>query len=158
MDESSSRQLRLVREIDCELQQLERVAEVAAQISALGESERRPWDSAAAAKYVADLFLGLENLCKRRLRYLDLPVPGGPESHSEILKQFLADPDLGASLGDDVALRLKKYLRFRHRFSHGYGYEVAWETVEEPLKLLPETVTLLDSIWRNWVSRIGMSG
>ena len=154
MEKSSSRRRRLVREIAYELDQLQRVAQTAAELSALSEQERRPWDAAAAAKYVADLYLGFENLCKRRYRYLGISAPSGPDSHGEMLNDFLGDPALGGSLDDAVVTRLKKYLRFRHRFSHGYGYEVNWEVVEEPLRLIPETVDLLARIWQRWIARL----
>jgi hypothetical protein len=71
MAEFSSKRHRLAREIECELDQLARVADIARRLSALSEAERRPWDAAAASKYVADLFLGFENLCKRRNRGLE---------------------------------------------------------------------------------------
>jgi hypothetical protein len=151
MAESSSRQHRLSREIECELAQLARVADMAGRLAAVPESERRPWDAAAASKYVADLFLGFENLCKRRYRYLNLPAPSSPDSHSEILTDFLNETALGGSLSNTLAERLKKYLRFRHRFSHGYGCEVSWEIAEEPLRLLPETVEILSAIWKTWL-------
>jgi hypothetical protein len=154
MAECSSKRRRLAREIECELGLLQRVAEMASRLAALTPEERRPWDSAAAAKYVADLFLGLENLCKRRYRYLGQPVPDGPDSHTEILDQFLHEPGLGRSLDAAVSERLKKYLRFRHRFSHGYGHEVNWDIVREPLRLLPETVGVLAATWRAWVAKL----
>ena len=156
MAQSSSKLRRLEREIALELDQLGRVAEMAGKLAALTPDERRPWDSAAAAKYVADLFLGLENLCKRRYRYLDQCIPDGPESHTQILAGFLQEPSLGGSLAGSLAERLKRYLRFRHRFSHGYGYEVSWEIVEEPLQLLPETVEILTKMWREWVAGLPM--
>jgi len=154
MAESFSKRRRLEREIELELDQLRRVAEMAGKLAELEPDERRPWDSAAAAKYVADLFLGLENLCKRRYRYLDRHIPDGPESHTQILADFLQEPSLGGSLDGPLAERLKRYLRFRHRFSHGYGYEVNWEIVEEPLQLLPETVDVLTKMWREWVASL----
>ena len=151
MAEFSSRRHRLVREIELELNQLERVADIAGRLTAQSEADRRPWDAAAASKYVADLFLGFENLCKRRYRYLNQPLPSGPNYHSEILTDFLDEKALGGTLSDTVVERLKKYLRFRHRFSHGYGYDVSWEIAEEPLQLLPETVELLSRIWKSWL-------
>ena len=124
---------------------------MAGMLAAVPVSERRPWDVAAAAKYVADLSLGLENLCKRRCHYLGLPVPEGRDSHSQVLRDFLSQPDLGGLLDAEVAQRLQKYLRFRHRFAHGYGHEVTWEVVEEPLRLLPSTVASLVSVWESWL-------
>jgi hypothetical protein len=154
MEESSSKLRKLKREVEFELEQLRRIAKLAEALAAVPSEERRPWDAAAAAKYVSDLFLGFENLCRRRYRYMSVSEPSGPESHSEMLSDFLRQSELGASLSPELAQRFKKYLRFRHRFSHGYGYEISWEIVEEPLDLLPSTIAVLDEVWRGWLARL----
>jgi hypothetical protein len=141
-------------QIKLELEQLRGVADLASQIIGVEETARRPWDAAAAAKLVADLSAGLENLCKRRMIFLKLQVPDGANSHSEMLTAFLEDDDFQPSIDEDFALRLKKYLRFRHRFIHGYGHQVNWEIVEEPLKLLPDTVDRLAAIWEVWLDNL----
>jgi hypothetical protein len=69
-----------------------------------------------------------------------------------LLEDFLAQPKLGGKLSADIQHRLKKYKNFRHRFIHGYGFEVDWEKVNEPLRLLPETVELLSSLWLGWLA------
>jgi len=154
MGSSCTRKNRLAREIRYELDQLQRMAAVATDLSRIPPEDRRPWDAAAAAKYVADLFLGLENLCKCRYRYLGVRPPSGSESHGQTLQDFLEVTDLGGRLSAEEVLRLKKYLRFRHRFAHGYGHQVTWEMAEEPLRLLPETVNLLAAVWQNWASHL----
>lgn len=145
---------KIAREIEHELQQLEKVAQTASRLAAVPADQRRPWDSAAASKYISDVFLGLENLCKCRLRWLGEAIPDGPQSHTEILESFLAADGLGRGLSADMQLRLKKYLRFRHRFFHGYGFEVSWEIAEEPLMLLSETVEILARTWRQWLAEL----
>jgi hypothetical protein len=37
---------------------------------------------------------------------------------------------------------------------HGYGHEINWEIIDEPLKLLPETVSLLADIWETWIQEL----
>jgi len=144
----------LVEEVRHELQQLKQVADIAGRLAALPEAERRPWDSAAAAKFVADLVIGLENLCKRRYAYLKRAVPEGADSHSRILYEFLEESELGDALSEEVRERLKRYLRFRHRFFHGYGHEVDWQIVEEPLRSLPDTVAKLAEAWEFWLTQM----
>jgi len=140
--------------IEQELTSLTRVSEVVAQLLEAAGQDLRPWHAAAGAKYVADLFMGLENLCGRRYAALGRERPKGPDSHRRVLEEFLATDDLGASLTPELTDRLRKYLRFRHRFTRGYGYEVAWELVEEPLRLLPETVQVLGQHWRDWLQAL----
>lgn len=88
---------------------------------------------------------------------MNLPVPEGEDSRTRILETFIEEPDLGATLSKEVKHRLKKYLRFRHRFVHGYGHEVKWEIVDEPLRLLPETVGILREVWLRWLQRMTQS-
>ena len=88
---------KLTAEITQELDQMRRVAEHAAALAQVPAIERRPWHAAAAAKYVADLISGNENLCKRRYRAMNLPVPNGDDSHSCILEEFLTEPELGGT-------------------------------------------------------------
>jgi hypothetical protein len=143
---------RLERDVRLELGHLEKTAEAARDLCSNVGPNPSPLFSAAAAKYVADVFMGLENLWKRRCRYLKLPVPEGPASHRDTLAQFLDDPKLGKLLHPGVDEHLGRYLRFRHRFIHGYTYDVAWSIVEEPLALIPETVAELRRVWDNWLS------
>ena len=142
---------RLAAEIQFEIDQLRQLA---ITVKGLQESINGcplPWHAAAGAKYVADLWMGIENLCKRRCIYLGLPIPSGVDSHNRLLEEFLAQPELGGKLSADIQRRLKKYKNFRHRFVHGYGFEIDWEKVNEPLCLLPETVELLGSLWLGWL-------
>jgi hypothetical protein len=145
---------RLRDEVRFEIAQLRRVAEVARELADVPVAERRPWDAAAAAKYVFDLAMSLENLCKRRNAAFGRPHPSGPDSHSQLLEEFLQDPNLGGQLGADEALLLKQYFRFRHRFAHGYGHEVHWEIVAEPLRLLPQTIERLAMLWEQWLELV----
>ena len=144
----------LTEEIQWELSQLKRLAEMARALAGIPESRRDPWDPTAASKYVSDVFRGLVNLCKRRAVYLNAPWPTGPDSHARVLNDFLNDPALGGRLSLDMADRLRSYKAFRHRFIHGYGFELAWDTVDEPLRLVPETVETLTAIWEHWLSEL----
>jgi hypothetical protein len=144
----------LTAEIQHELAQLERISSVSRDLSLIPASDLRPWHSTAAAKYISDVFHGLENLWKRRCFYLKKPFPDGPHSHAEILSEFLSDSMTGGRLPPDTSSRLKLFKDFRHRFVHGYGFETKWEMVEEPLKLIPETVTALKSVWESWISAL----
>jgi hypothetical protein len=145
---------RLTVELRCELDHLRQVAGRARRLIALPASDRREWDTVAAAKFVADLWLGLENLCKRRLAAIGSSMPEGGDSHARLLEDFLNVDGLGRALKPEIQARLKKYLAFRHRFIHGYGQELTWAMVEEPLRLLPETVRAISRVWESWMSSL----
>lgn len=154
MQRFSMKKEKLKREILFELDQLKNLASQAEGLFLWPAEHRRPWDAAAAAKYVSDLVLCLENMCKRRCHYLGIPIPQGYNSHNQILEDFSIAPELGGLLSPEMSQRLKKYLRFRHRFIHNYGHEVKWEMVEEPLRLLPETISILSELWEKWLESL----
>ncbi|HOC70685.1 MAG TPA: hypothetical protein PKO23_17905 [Candidatus Hydrogenedentes bacterium] len=144
----------ILEQVRWELGCLERLEYLARELYAVPEAARRPWDAAAAAKYISDMFRGLENLCKRKSRYLSEPFPEGPDSHAQILKDFLGPEGPGHTLDPEIVHRLRLYKGFRHRFIHGYGFELDWEVVEEPLRLLPETIDALRVTWNLWLDSL----
>lgn len=141
-------------EVQCEMEQLHTLADQARRLAATLPHERREWDTVAAAKYVADIWLAIENLCKRRYTAIEIPIPQGRDSHARILADFLAEPRLGGRLTADFAVRLKKYLAFRHRFTHGYGQQITWSMVEGPLLQIPDTVSKLTEVWTAWLATL----
>ena len=158
MGKSCSRRDRLVEEVRYEIGLLRVLAAKSRELAAVPASERRPWDAAAAGKFISDVCAGLENLCKRRYVYDGLRPPHGSDSHSRMLDDFLTTPQLGGRLPAVLALRLKKHLRFRHRFVHGYAFEVSWAMVDEPLRMLPETVDALCAVWEAWMEELPKGG
>jgi hypothetical protein len=98
--------------------------------------------------------MAVENLCKRRYAALEIPLPQGPDSHARILADLLAAPHFAERISANLSLRLKKYLAFRHRFTHGYGQILLWSMVEEPLRQIPETVSDLTGIWTDWLGTL----
>lgn len=153
MGKSSIKKEKLIRELNYEIERLKGLVPVIRKLIELTDEEKRPWDAVAAAKYISDFWMGFESLWKCRLRYHDESSPDGSESHAKVLNDLISEPELGTILTEDEILTLKKYLRFRHRFIHGYGNEISWELVEEPLKLLPITITLVERIWNNWIDK-----
>jgi hypothetical protein len=93
---------RLAIEIQFEIEQLRRLAAATKELLGFINSNPLPWHAAAGAKYVADLWMGIENLCKRRYVYLGLTLPSGEDSHSRLLNDFLAQPKLGRQLSPDI--------------------------------------------------------
>lgn len=144
----------IIEQVHWELDQLKILGNLARELYAVPANERRPWDAAAAAKYIADMFRGLENLCKRKSRYLNGAFPEGPDSHAQMLRDFLGPDGPGHVLTPEIAHRLRLYKGFRHRFIHGYGFGIDWEVVEEPLRLLPETINALQDAWNLWLESL----
>ncbi|MFA5044265.1 MAG: hypothetical protein WC381_06575 [Kiritimatiellia bacterium] len=80
---------RLAAEIRFEVDQLRRLAIAVNEFLESIKGSPLPWHAAAGAKYVADLWMGIENLWKRRCVYLELPIPSGVDSHNVCSKIFL---------------------------------------------------------------------
>jgi len=145
---------RLRAELRWELSQLARLSALAQQLRAVPVTERRPWDVFAAATLIGNFYEGFENLLRRRLKFLDQPLPAGADSHTALLEDFLAAEDLGQALPAELADRLHKYRIFRHRYVHSYGFELTWETVDEPLRLLPDTIAGLTAVFERWMTAL----
>ena len=81
---------------------------------------------------------------------LDLVVeglPAGLHSHTDLLRQVKRPwgEKRAAVLDHGLALRLHRYMRFRHLFRHTYGYERVWEELRPLVEGLPAILADLNA-------------
>jgi hypothetical protein len=141
------------RDILFEIERLRALAAAARAAMQRPGLEKDAWDAAAAGKMISDLVGGLESLLKRKARADGKILPQGPDWHLVLLNGFLADPAFGYTWTESQKALWTRYLRFRHRFIHGYGHEMGWSMVREPLVELPAMAEALALVWENWVNR-----
>ncbi len=141
------------RDILFETGRLRVLAEAARSALARPGLKKDSWDAAAAGKLISDLVSGLESLLKRKARAEGKPIPQGPAWHLELLTAFLADPVFNSAWTEPQKALWIRYLRFRHRFIHGYGHELGWDMVQEPFVGLPSMAESLAQAWENWVNQ-----
>jgi len=80
-------------------------------------------------KYVHDFYQGVERIFERIEKWTDVPLPVGESWHTFLLQQMEREVQWRrpAVIDHALALRLHRYLRFRHLFRHTYGYELVWD-------------------------------
>ncbi len=89
----------------------------------------------ALAAMLHSLYTGMEGVLKRIHRLRGGSAPRRDTWHSDLLlASSQSSGALRAPVSPALALRLKEYLRFRHRFRQGYGHELNWELLR-PLVL-----------------------
>jgi predicted nucleotidyltransferase len=132
----------LRKEVADELANLDRLAEQAKTLLQQLPASPTFIEAAAAGKLVHDFYTGVERIFERIAVRLGPGLPAGPNWHTWLLRGMEREVEgiRPAVIDHLLALRLLDYLRFRHLFRHGYGYELQWEKLEPLLRSLPETL------------------
>jgi len=101
-------------------------------LKALEETLRRKKrgfiELAAIATCLHNAYNGIENLLKRILKYMKVPLPDSSTSH----KDLLTSATERGIIPHEISEALDEYRAFRHFFVHGYGI-LLQETPLEPL-------------------------
>ena len=130
----------LAQQIREELENLSRLVE---QGNTFLRQETRgptPVEIMGAGKIIHDFYTGVERIFERVAVGIDEDLPSGPHWHTDLLRR-MENPWLGkrgAVVNHEVALRLHRYMRFRHLFRHTYGYELSWDELRPLVEFLPQ--------------------
>ncbi len=92
---------------------------------------------AGVAALLHNFYNGIENVLKQAFRAKSIPIPEGESWHRDLLLTA-AEKKI---ISDTVANGLKRYLAFRHYFSHAYALELYPERVEP---LAKDAIALFD--------------
>jgi hypothetical protein len=81
----------------------------------------------ALASLLHSFYNGVENVFKRIALMVDGRCPRGDSWHTDLLVQVgQATPKRPGVLSQEMLLRLKGYMDFRHMFRHAYAYILEW--------------------------------
>jgi len=98
---------------------------------------------AAIATCLHNAYSGMENLLKRALTNLKLPLPHTPTSHKDLLILAVEQKIISQELSE----ALDEYRTFRHFFVHGYGILLS----EAPMQPLAQN---LPEVWNRFESEL----
>ena len=137
----------LAQQIREELHQLELLAQRAETWLQGRRDEPAPLEIMGAGKIIHDFYTGAERIFERIAVQMDDYLPAGLHWHTDLLGQMERPwgEKRAAILDHGLALRLHRYMRFRHLFRHTYGYELVWEELRPLVEGLPSILADLRS-------------
>jgi len=127
----------LKREIRVELDEIDRVVqELTALHEDVGEGDPTLREQAAAGQFLGAVYMGVENIFKRAIRYYGLDMPEGKNWHVQLFRRFRAPTTepLPVLLHDELAEKMKPFRGVRHVIRHGYPRELEWDRMREGLQ------------------------
>ncbi|MFA0782413.1 nucleotidyltransferase family protein [Fervidibacter sacchari] len=147
-------------EVGYELKELERiVGKVKKAVSRLRKPPKEE-RLIALGKYVHDFYECVERIFERIEKRLEVSIPTGSSWHTHLLRQMEQEIEgkRPAVIDHDLALRLHRYLRFRHLFRHTYGYELVWEELRPLVEGLPEVFNALRTQLESFLAKLKSQG
>jgi hypothetical protein len=107
----------------------ETIGEVDDALASFGEREPATVEVAGVALFLANLYMGVENILVRICEGLGTELPQGPSWHADLFDMFCHAQDHGLPEIIDVELadEIGGYRKFRHVTFHGYGVGLLWD-------------------------------
>lgn len=131
--------------IEDELTGLDRLVALTQEALETVEDPPSPLILNGLAAYLHQFYTGIESIFRRIALQIDSRLPGGEQSHLDLLNQMAqAQPGIRpALLTEPQRLVLRDYLQFRHFFRHAYGYQLRWAELRLKLVGMPSTLGML---------------
>ncbi len=102
-------------------------------------------EMAALSAVLHSFYTGIENIFKRIATEIEDSPPSGESSHAIMLGRMARPTDArSAVISDDLRLRLRYYLDFRHMFRHAYATDLKWRKMSDLVLHCEETLDWLE--------------
>ena len=105
-------------QIEVECENIERVLSELYVVGSLDKLSRL--ELAGAGSLLHNFYNGIENILKQIITAQEVELPCGPSWHRELIDTANSSKIISTTTAND----LKRYLAFRHFFSHGYSIDL----------------------------------
>jgi len=107
--------------------ELENITRVLSELpSDLSCDDLSPLEQAGIGSLLHSFYNGVENVLKQVLSSRDVELPTGPSWHRDLLNAA----NTSGLVSETTAEDLRRYLAFRHFFSHGYAVDLMPDRLE----------------------------
>lgn len=147
----------LKEELSIELESMDVVVrELLSLIKDISDREPTIREKTAAAGFLAQFYNGVENILKRISRFYEIPLPAGDTWHIELFRRFCSPPftPLPLLFGDDLALAISPFRKFRHVVHHGYGFQIDWSRIKEGISQIEDIFIRIKSTLSDYFKSI----
>ncbi len=117
--------VKLSEKIDAEKENVEKTLLNLKEV--MKREEKSVVELAAMATFLHNFYNGIENILKQSFKANDFTIPKSPRWHKELLELSVSNK----IISEDMSNKLLEYLAFRHFFTHGYGFMLEKEPLEE---------------------------
>ena len=125
--------------LEAEFENIEKAVSKLPQIESLPNLTEL--EIAGVAALIHSFYNGIENVLKQSVKEKKLPFPQGDSWHRDLIE--LAT--INRIISEETSQKLKKFIAFRHFFSHAYAFELDPERIVSLVKEAPEILKIIRS-------------
>ncbi len=146
----------LRRELSYEMDNLGRIVAKVKRITSRMRKPPKEERLIVLGKHVHDFYECGKRTDERIEKRLGVEIPTGSSWHIFLLQQMEREVEgkRPSVIDHELALRLHRYLRFRHVFRHTYGYELVWDELRPLVEGLPELFDTLRTQIESFLAKL----
>jgi len=111
------------------------------------------WEKTAASAYLAQFYMGVENILKRISKFYNVPLPKTDSWHIDLFNRFCSPSEkpLPTLFDESLKADLTGFRKFRHVVHHGYGFMLDWDRLIVGIEKIEDTfLRFRTRILSNW--------
>ena len=115
-------------------------------------------DKAAAATFLSQCYMGIENIFKRILLFCGVSVPSGQDWHISLIQMFREDRPTNSNvpilLDENIYQEINGLRRLRHVVMHSYGFTLDREILREAAQRTDKLMAVFKSRLQDYLNNL----